>query len=303
MTKNFEQIDIAKMGGELIKYKYYTEEELKEIVFKEVVTTEFSHTTPLTLPGDTDPVRDIGWITDNIVADLRLVSGYDIIYEKVKDFASLYLFDRIVDLEDKNTIRNLSESTASSTVLNIFKQVINKLTIQDNGSASIIGQIKLRNTKNFLVNYKSCFVPRKSIFNKIVGDSDLELNFAGFLESCRDVTAFAKLYQQIGFKIDYLDDKNRIRDYYPDFVVKLKDGRVLIVETKGLVDIDVKYKIERLKNWCLDVNKQQGNNLFDFVYVPESEFNELLKNYSDGLLKGKNKTFDYLIKSFTEYKA
>ena len=55
---------------------------------------------------------------------------------------------------------------------------INELTLQDSGSAVVVDSIKLRNTKSFPVNDQEYVVPRKSIFNRIVGDSHLELRFA-----------------------------------------------------------------------------------------------------------------------------
>ena len=239
-----------------------------------------------------------------IQTDLRLVGGYDVIYGKLKDFIRSHLFDKVVDLEDRNTMRNLSDSQATMVTLDGFKKAINELTLQDSGSAVVVDSIKLRNTKSFPVNDQEYVVPRKSIFNRIVGDSHLELRFANYLDECEDVVTFAKLYQQIGMKIDYIDNEGKIRDYYPDFIVKLKDNNVYIVETKGAVDLDVPRKIERLKLWCEDVNKQNKDTdvVFDFVYVQDKAFDELLKTYTDGLLKGKGKQFSYMVELFREYK-
>ena len=46
---------------------------------------------------------------DKRIIDLRLVSGYDVLYGKVKAFVQEQLFDRAVELEDPNTLRNMSE--------------------------------------------------------------------------------------------------------------------------------------------------------------------------------------------------
>ena len=69
--------------------------------------------------------------------DLRLVSGYDVLYGKVKVFVQNELFDRQVELESPNTLRNLSEPAATKTVLETFKKAINALTVQDKGDAEI----------------------------------------------------------------------------------------------------------------------------------------------------------------------
>ena len=302
--KRLEDLDIENISDKKVSYKIYTEEELRQIVFKEITTTDFSHTTDLSTTGDIDATQAIGWFAMKIQTDLRLVGGYDVIYGKLKDFIRSHLFDKPVDLDDRNTMRNLSDAQATIITLDGFKKAINELTLQDSGSASIVDSIKLRNTKSFPVNDQEYVVPRKSIFNRIVGDSHLELRFANYLDECEDVVTFAKLYQQIGMKIDYIDSEGKIRDYYPDFIVKLKNNRVYIVETKGAIDVDVPRKIERLKLWCLDVNKQNENSdvVFDFVYVQDKDFDELLKTYTDGLLKGKGKQFSYMVDSFRDYK-
>src|SRR5580700_681718 len=49
-------------------------------------------------------------------------------------------------------------------------------------------------------------VPKKSVFNRIIGDSALELRFAAFLENCGDdeVLSYAKNYLAVNFKLDYV---------------------------------------------------------------------------------------------------
>ena len=303
--KRLEDLDIETISGTKVPYKTYLEEELRQIVFKEITTTDFSHSTELSTSGDIDASQAIGWFAMKIQTDLRLVGGYDVIYGKLKGFIKDYLFDRSVDLNDRNTMRNLSEAHATMTTLDGFKKAINELTLQDSGSASIVDSIKLRDTKSFPVNDQEYVVPRKSIFNRIVGDGHLELRFANYLDECEDVVSFAKLYPQIGMRIDYVDSEGKIRDYYPDFIVKLNNNNVYIVETKGAVDVDVPKKIERLKLWCQDVNEQiyKSGVVFDFVYVQDKDFEALLKTYTDGLLKGKGKHFSYMVELFRDYKV
>lgn len=67
-----------------------------------------------------------------------------------------------------------------------------------------------------------------------VGDSDFELEFAAFLDRCDDVQAYGKNYLAVGFKLDYVNATGDISNYYPDFLVRLTDGRVVIVELKGI---------------------------------------------------------------------
>jgi len=117
--------------------------------------------------------------------ELRLVSGYDILYGKVKEFISEDLFSTHANIDDLNTIRNLSELEATKTVIETFKKKINELTVQDKGSAEIRDSIKLNQTRPFVVKDQGFLVPQKSLFNKIIGDSQLELLLLHFLKNAR----------------------------------------------------------------------------------------------------------------------
>ncbi len=136
--------------------------------------------------------------------ELRLVSGYDVLYAKVKAFVQNELFDQAVDLEDPNTLRNLSELAATKTLIESFKMAINALTVQDKGDAEIRDTIKLRQTRPFVTKDQAYLVPKKSVFNRIVGQGGFELQFASFLEDCSDVVSYAKNYLAVHFKLDYL---------------------------------------------------------------------------------------------------
>ncbi len=161
----------------------------------------------------------------------------------------------------------------------------------DKGSAEIRDYIKLRQTRPFVVKEQGFLIPQKSIFNKIIGDSHLELLFASFLEKCTDVIAYAKNYLAVHFNIDYVNSDGNISNYYPDFIVKTDPRTIYIVETKGLEDLDVPLKMERLKKWCEDINQTQKKIHFDYVFVDEDDFN----NY-------KPDSFSGLVSNFRKYK-
>ena len=214
----------------------------------------------------------VGYFAQTIMRDLRLVSGYDVLYPKVKPFIQSDLFDQTIDLEDPNTLRNLSELAATKTVIETFEGAINALTVRDKGDAEIRDTIKLRQTRPFVAKDQGYTVPKKSVFNKIIGDSHFELEFASFLESCPDVVAYAKNFLAVHFKLDYVNADGNISDYYPDFFVKLSPKHMVIVETKGQEDLDVPLKMARLRQWCEDINRTQSDVRYDFVYVDQESF-------------------------------
>ena len=290
--KNLVELDTECLRNKKVPFKHFSEEKQREIIFKDITTGEVTHTTMLDTAGIADYRSVIGYFAQTLMKDLRLVSGYEVLYGKVKGFVQDSLFDQQVELEDPNTLRNLSELEATRTLIETFKKAINALTVMDKGVAEIRGSIKLRQTRPFVTKDQGYLIPKKCIFNKIVGDSNLELLFARFLEDCKDVVSYAKNYMAVHFKLDYVKADGNISNYYPDFVVKLSDGVVCIVETKGQADLDVPLKMQRLRQWCDDINQAQSAIEYDFVYVDEESFE-----------KYKPDSFAKLITGFKEYKG
>ena len=289
--KNLADLNTSAMKHQPVPCQQFSAEQQREIVFKDITTGEVTHTTILNTAGVADYRSVIGYFAQTIMKEFRLVSGYDVLFGKIKAFVQTELFDQRVDLEHPNTLRNLSELAATKTLIETFKKAINALTVRDRGDAEIRDTIKLRQTRPFVVKDQGYLIPKKSVFNRVIGDSQLELLFASFLEDCPDVVSYAKNYFAVHFKLDYVNVDGNISNYYPDFLVKLADARTVIVETKGLEDMDVPLKMQRLHQWCEDVNRVQSDVKYDFVFVDQ-----------EGFEKYKPKSFRQLTDSFKEYK-
>ena len=173
-----------------------------------------------------------------------------------------------------------------------FKYAINDLTIQDRGDAELIETTRAQDARPFMVKEQEYLVPQKSVFNRVTGDSHFELEFAAFLENCPDVISYVKNDFSVHFKLDYINADGDISNYYPDFVVKLTNGNVVVVETKGREDLDVPLKMQRLSQWCEDVNRATSDVDHDFVYVDQESFDVY-----------RPETFQQLLDGFTEYKT
>lgn len=290
--KNLSELDVTKFGHQLIQYQEFSEGQQREIVFKKMTTGEIDHTVVLDSGGIADYRSVIGYFAQSVMKDLKLVSGYDVLYPKVKTFVQDELFGKSVDLEHPNTIRNLSELVATKTVLDGFKKAINELTVRDKGEAEIRDSIKLRNVRPFVAKYQPYLIPRKSVFNRIIGDKGFELKFADFLDGCDDIISFAKNFMAVNFKLDYVMANGDISNYHPDFLVKVSPSNIVIVETKGLVDENVPNKMARLKQWCEDINIAQSEITFDFAYVDEDSFHE-----------HRPKKFGDIFEGFRQYKS
>ena len=289
--KNLELIDESKFKNEKVILQKFSSDELKEIVFKDI-EGDFSHKTIFT---NTQPnYRNvIGFFTSTILKDSRLVSGFNILYPKVESFVQYHLFTTEVALTDPQTMRNLSEIKPKDILRTSFKRAIDQLTVTDKGSAEIKNYFSLKLTKPKIVENQGFLIPKKSVFNKIIGDNAFELEMAACLEKYPDVVAYAKNTMGEGgvnFKIEYQAQDGNIREYYPDFFVKTNDNTFFILETKGREDLDDLRKIQRLITWCKDVNTLQNEKTYSPIYVKQEKWDEVKKDI---------KSFKNVIEIFT----
>ncbi len=92
---------------------------------------------------------------------------------------------------------------------------------------------------------KPCERTRKSHINVCVYDSTWEASDAFVLDNSSAVSAWAK-NDHLGFEVLYVD-RGVVRKYRPDFLVRLANGDMLILETKGQ-----NTELERVKRGYLD---------------------------------------------------
>jgi len=272
--KNLNLLRVSEFNHEKISVKQFSKEEQKEIVFKEIIDDKTHHTTILNSTVEPNYQSVVGFFVQRIMKELRLFGCYDILFGKVKEFITNNLFTKKVDLNDANILRNLSELEAVKNIVETFKKEINDLTVQDIGDTEIKNYIKVSSARPFVVTDKKYLLPKKSVFNKIVGDSDFELEFADFLERADDVLSFAKNYPEIHFKIDFKNVSGAISNYYPDFFVKTDNKTIYIVETKGREDLDDIEKIKRLEQWCGDASERQKRIAYVMLYVKQDKWDK-----------------------------
>src|SRR5204863_6669316 len=99
---------------------------------------------------------------------------------------------------------------------------------------------------------KPCEPTTKSHISHVVADSGLEVSIANVLEHDARVVAYAKndrLFLEIPYR--YL---GRTLRYRPDFIVKLQNGRMLLIEGKGRKDEKDDAKTTAARRWVAAVN-------------------------------------------------
>ena len=291
--KNLADLNVSGFKYSKVKVKQFSEQEQREIVFRHVVEEKIHHTTILDSNIEPNYQSVVGFFAQSIMRELRLFGCYDILFGKVKEFIHSYLFESPIDLDDKNILRNLSEIEVIKTIIQTFKVEINALTVKDVGDTEIKNYVKVSDSRPFVVNDRAYLVPKKSVFNRIVGDSGFELEFADFLEGLveGEIISYAKNYYEVHFKIDYKNADGTIANYYPDFFVKADEKTVYIVETKGREDLDDPLKIKRLVQWCEDANSRQKKITYKTLYVRQEDWEKYRPKNWDELIKVMARSF------------
>jgi len=282
--KRLDELDLKSLDFKPLIIKKFSKEQLREIVFGEIVEGKEHHRTLLKSDAPADWRFVIKFFTERILKELRLFKGYDTLYPLVKEFCAEMIFGKSVNLEEEIVLKNLSEIEARRTIEETFKKAINSLTIHESGETEVRDTISVRKTRPFVINDSEFYRPNKSVFNIISGDSILELRFAALLDNCPDVVSFGKNYFAVNFKLDYLNADGVISYYYPDFLVKLKPSQgkeeLYVIETKGREDLDDPLKFSRLEQWIKDVNSIPGTKqIWHSLYVPQETFDKNRDDY------------------------
>ena len=113
---------------------------------------------------------------------------------------------------------------------------------------------RVRSTADMQTWYtgKACWPTKKSQISHVVLDSGWENTSSYVLERNEHVTAYAK-NDHLGFDIVYTY-AGMVRKYIPDFLIKLDNGKMLVLEIKGQDSDQNRAKREALAEWCQAVN-------------------------------------------------
>jgi type III restriction enzyme len=103
---------------------------------------------------------------------------------------------------------------------------------------------------------KPCERTRRSHINVCVYDSTWEAADAFALDDSEEVAAWVK-NDHLGFEVLYLY-RGVVRKYRPDFLVRMRSGDLLVLETKGQDTEQDKVKRRYLDEWTQAVNAQGG---------------------------------------------
>lgn len=212
------------------------------------------------VPYAEDPAGVLTYYTKAVAkaGGVEKISGaFATLAPMVRDYLRDRVFERPVELDDKVILRRLAENDAQQLVVGAFQQVIRDLSIEEREPTIEESAFRISDTPAFPWS-REVVEAERTVFNLTPVDNRFEGRFAKFLDGATDVAAFAKLTLNSRFALEYISSTGALRYYYPDFLVRLADDSCLVVETKGMEDIEVAHKDRRARRWCRDATSLSG---------------------------------------------
>ncbi|HWP81842.1 MAG TPA: DEAD/DEAH box helicase family protein [Bacteroidota bacterium] len=250
-------------------------EEVKSFIYegRDLLTDEKLLEREYTIPPAQTAQEVIGYYARQIAQNIKLPAQFAALVPKIQEFFENKAFGKNVNLDDPAIIAAMSSNLSSYVVTKEFEKALRDAVVEEKKPILISPNRFLSSTPPFPFS-KLLLESKKSIFNYVACDNEFERAFAKFLDGADDVEAFAKLPEQFGFCIEYTDILANLRNYYPDFVLRLKDGSHWIVETKGREDIEVKRKDDAATVWCENATELTGVK-WSYLKVRQKEFEDL----------------------------
>ena len=144
-------------------------------------------------------------------------------------------------------------------------------------------EMPIKSTGKMITWYtsKPCELTNKSHISHVVYDSAWETSESYELENNDAILSWAK-NDHLGFVISYLY-KGVVHSYYPDFLIKLSNGKMLVLEVKGIDDEKNRTKRTALKEWIDAVNSDGrfGPWKSDVSFRP-SDIKDIIKRHMVG---------------------
>jgi len=128
---------------------------------------------------------------------------------------------------------------------------------------------------------KPCHPTRKSQISHMIADSAWEQYAANALEKSDQVLAYAK-NDHLGFQIYYLWNGAR-RRFIPDFLIRLANGKTLVLEIKGEDSEQNREKRSALGTWVKSVNEKCGFGTWawDVAFQP-AQIHDIIGKHAGG---------------------
>ena len=198
-------------------------------------------------------------------------------FEELLEVASEYV-DRRVDAKGGSDKRDIGIYYWMRQALDILDNAIREAPV-GTSNVPILGTPEYLDSKEYRRKTWTGVIAdgKKCHLSKVPCHTDLEASFSKFLDNAPDVIKYIK-NEFFGFSITYYE-KNRPRQYYPDFIVVVREGNreaIWIAETKGEIRPNTALKSEAAILFCGKMSTSRHGS-WRYLFVPQQKFERALQ--------------------------
>jgi type III restriction enzyme len=197
----------------------------------------------------------------------------EMLFEEKKDLFDLRLVGRLADDDVREHVR------ATFVPLILAKTTLSQERLPETAPVSISAWRPYQATHSETHPARPA---KRTPFNLVPCNRELEVGMSAFLDNAADVDAFCKNAGPQCMRIDFMGPGGRIAFYTPDFLVKMKSGKYVMVETKGREDKDVSAKARAAIGWCKAASTKTK---WEYLYVPQDVFGRFSSDKLEDLLR------------------
>ena len=284
-SSKYEKLPLGSRGRTEIKY------EGRHLVTGEVVQSMKIHL-PLLETG----AGAVSYFVKELEQVCKIRGMHAVLAPLVHDFLEKVLFEKPVTIFDPQLVSRLGDPDVAEHVRAVFIPLVRERITTTEERLPEADPVKLSHWKPFQVTHsetRPVLDAKKTLFNLVPCNRELELAMAGYLDRAPDVSAFAANAGPQGLRVDYLDAVGRLAFYKPDFLVRTREGTHFVVETKGREDRNVGKKARAAVAWC-DAASESGTR-WQYVYVPQGVFEKLTGDHFEDIERASRPALQRLL--------
>ena len=223
-----------------------------------------------------DGIGAVSFFREELERSARIRGQHATLAPLVQRFLEEVLFGEQVTLYDQRLIARLSDPDVREHMRATFIPLILAKITHKEERAKEQTPHSISSWKPFQVTHserRPAVEAKRTPFNLVPCNNELERAFANFADFADDVAAFAKNAGPQALRIDYLNTEGRRATYTPDFLVRSGKGNYCLVETKGRADRDAPSKARAAVEWCKGASTKKAR--WEYTYVPGELFEQV----------------------------
>jgi len=263
--KPYKALPLSKQGNSEIQYEG-----------RHLFTGEVIQKLQLNLPLLASGIGAVSYYVKQLETICKLRGLHSILAPLIQTFLESILFEQKTTLFDPALVARLADSDVGEHLRAVFVPLIRSRTTATETRLAGAAPKSLNTWKPYQVTLserRPALEAKKTLFNLVTCNRELEVAVAKFCDRAPDVAAFAKNSGSQCLRVDYLANGDRLAFYTPDFFIRTIDDHYYLVETKGREDRDVPLKAKAAIAWCEAASTETLQ--WQYLYIPQGVFERM----------------------------